>query len=59
MSPQRSEIIGVWQLDGRQPNNMMQLCKDGFTWSMFPDTFFFLKKISEYLLANAQVTVIQ
>lgn len=46
MSPQRSEIIDVWQLDGRQPNHMMQLRKDGFTWSMLPDTFFF-KKISE------------
>lgn len=41
MFPQRPEIIDVQELDGRQPNHVMQLCKDGFTWNMLPDTFFF------------------
>ena len=39
MSPQRSEIINAWQLDQRQPDHMVQLCKNGFTWSMLPETF--------------------
>lgn len=37
--------------DARQPNHRTQnaFYKDGFTWSMLPDTFF-LKAISESLL---------
>lgn len=38
MSPQRSEIINMWQLDGSQPSHVVQLCKDGFTWSVLPDS---------------------